>query len=100
MKNKQASNQLKQAHSSNRLDKENELLALTLRMLQPATVRVVEVATLKLLFTIVGHRHWDERVHAVEAPLESKAKDMTSLCRLWLLQVYSTHCVCVFWSAE
>lgn len=56
------------------LHKGNYLLPLTLRMLQPATVRVVEVTTLKLLLTIVGHWHWDKRVHAVEAPLKSKTK--------------------------
>lgn len=56
------------------LHKGNYLLPLTLWMLQPATVRVVEVTTLKLLLTIVGHWHWDKRVHAVEAPLKSKTK--------------------------
>lgn len=44
-------------------------LLRTLWVLQPVAVQVVEVTALKLLLTVVGHRHRDEWVHDVKALL-------------------------------
>ena len=46
--------------------------SLTLWMLQPVAIHIVEVATLKLPLAVVGHRNWDERVHTVEGPLVNR----------------------------
>lgn len=58
--------------SSAHFSKESTSLSLTLRMLQPVAVLVVEVTTLKLLLAVVWHQHRDEWVHAVKPPLMSK----------------------------
>lgn len=44
---------------------------LTLWMLQPMTIHIVKVTALKLLLTVVGHRHWDEWIHAIKPFLRS-----------------------------
>lgn len=46
----------------------------TLWELQPVAVDVVEVTAFKLFDTVIGHRHGDERVHAVKAALKDKIK--------------------------
>lgn len=52
------------------------ILSLTLLMLQPVAILIVEVTTLKLLLTVVGHWHWDERVHGVKPPLNRKSNTL------------------------
>lgn len=45
-------------------------------MLQPLAVHIIEVTALKLLLAVVGHRHRDERVHAVKPPLMRKTDEV------------------------
>lgn len=58
-----------------RAETEKSTPSLTLWMLQPVAVHVVEVTTFKLLLTVVGYWHWDEWVHAVKPPLVSTTEN-------------------------
>lgn len=48
--------------------------SLTLWVLQPVAVHIVEATALKLLLAVVGHRNWNEWIHAVKPPLMMKTQ--------------------------